>query len=146
MRKRLEQIKCRASSIPSHAAARAARCDSEEDERKSATEDRTARNRVSGLGGEEGAGEAAPSPPLPGSDQLRLPLSNCFRMAERSERIDDGRPHGLPRPIDEMPGVRYRRSHHGRLNPGPVVTTYEFKPEAGINTADTGLAEDLCLA
>src|SRR5437588_4854812 len=32
------------------------------------------------------------------------------------------------------------------INPGPVVTTYEFKPEAGIKyNRITGLAEDLCL-
>jgi DNA segregation ATPase FtsK/SpoIIIE, S-DNA-T family len=34
-----------------------------------------------------------------------------------------------------------------QINPGPVVTTYEFKPEAGIKLSRiTGLSEDLCLA
>jgi S-DNA-T family DNA segregation ATPase FtsK/SpoIIIE len=34
-----------------------------------------------------------------------------------------------------------------RINPGPMVTTYEFKPEAGVKYSRvTGLAEDLCLA
>ena len=34
-----------------------------------------------------------------------------------------------------------------RINPGPVVTTFEFKPEAGVKYSRvTGLAEDLCLA
>jgi S-DNA-T family DNA segregation ATPase FtsK/SpoIIIE len=34
-----------------------------------------------------------------------------------------------------------------QINPGPVVTTFEFKPEAGIKyTRITGLTEDLCLA
>ncbi|WP_125484893.1 DNA translocase FtsK [Edaphobacter aggregans] len=33
------------------------------------------------------------------------------------------------------------------INPGPVVTTFEFKPEAGVKYARvTGLADDLCLA
>jgi S-DNA-T family DNA segregation ATPase FtsK/SpoIIIE len=33
-----------------------------------------------------------------------------------------------------------------QINPGPVVTTFEFKPEAGIKlTKITSLAEDLCL-
>ena len=33
------------------------------------------------------------------------------------------------------------------INPGPVVTTYEMKPEAGIKYSRiTGLADDLCLA
>ncbi len=34
-----------------------------------------------------------------------------------------------------------------QINPGPVVTTFEFKPEAGVKVARiTGLADDLCLA
>jgi S-DNA-T family DNA segregation ATPase FtsK/SpoIIIE len=33
------------------------------------------------------------------------------------------------------------------INPGPVVTTFEFRPEAGVKYARvTGLADDLCLA
>ncbi len=39
---------------------------------------------------------------------------------------------------------------HGQvtqINPGPVVTTFEFKPEAGIKYSRiTGLTDDLCLA
>lgn len=34
-----------------------------------------------------------------------------------------------------------------RINPGPMVTTYEFKPEAGVKYSRvTGLSDDLCLA
>ena len=34
-----------------------------------------------------------------------------------------------------------------QIHPGPVVTTFEFKPDAGVKYAKiTGLAEDLCLA
>jgi DNA segregation ATPase FtsK/SpoIIIE, S-DNA-T family len=34
-----------------------------------------------------------------------------------------------------------------QINPGPVVTTFEFRPDAGIKYSRvTGLAEDLCLA
>ncbi len=34
-----------------------------------------------------------------------------------------------------------------QINPGPVVTTFEFRPDAGIKLSRvTGLAEDLCLA
>ena len=34
-----------------------------------------------------------------------------------------------------------------QINPGPLVTTFEFKPEAGVKYSRvTGLAEDLCLA
>ena len=34
-----------------------------------------------------------------------------------------------------------------QINPGPVVTTFEFRPDAGVKYARvTGLADDLCLA
>ena len=34
-----------------------------------------------------------------------------------------------------------------QIHPGPVVTTFEFKPDAGIKYSKiTGLADDLCLA
>ncbi len=34
-----------------------------------------------------------------------------------------------------------------QINPGPVVTTYEFRPDAGVKYSRvTGLADDLCLA
>src|SRR4029450_3536803 len=34
-----------------------------------------------------------------------------------------------------------------QIHPGPVVTTYEFKPDAGVKYSKiTGLADDLCLA
>ena len=37
--------------------------------------------------------------------------------------------------------------HVTQINPGPVVTTFEFRPEAGVKYSRvTGLADDLCLA
>ena len=34
-----------------------------------------------------------------------------------------------------------------QINPGPVVTTFEFRPDAGVKYSRvTGLADDLCLA
>ena len=34
-----------------------------------------------------------------------------------------------------------------QIHPGPVVTTFEFKPDAGVKCGKiTGLADDLCLA
>ncbi len=34
-----------------------------------------------------------------------------------------------------------------QIHPGPVVTTFEFKPDAGVKYSKiTGLADDLCLA
>ena len=46
----------------------------------------------------------------------------------------------------KMPRIR-RGGHVTQINPGPVVTTFEFKPEAGIKYSRIiGLTEDLCLA
>ena len=43
---------------------------------------------------------------------------------------------------------RVRRARQiTQINPGPVVTTFEMKPEAGIKYSRiTGLSDDLCLA
>ena len=39
------------------------------------------------------------------------------------------------------------RGQVSRINPGPVVTTFEFRPEPGVKYSRvTGLADDLCLA
>ncbi|MDE1156460.1 MAG: DNA translocase FtsK [Acidobacteriaceae bacterium] len=39
------------------------------------------------------------------------------------------------------------QGHVEQINPGPVVTTFEFKPDSGVKYSKvTGLADDLCLA
>jgi S-DNA-T family DNA segregation ATPase FtsK/SpoIIIE len=45
-----------------------------------------------------------------------------------------------------VPRVR-GRGQVAQIHPGPVVTTFEFKPEAGVKYSKiTSLADDLCLA
>jgi S-DNA-T family DNA segregation ATPase FtsK/SpoIIIE len=103
-----------------------------------------------------------PAPPVEPS----LPLSDPERSpAERKKGTYVTPPLALldaPRPeakIDErelMDGARYLEEKCREFNvegsvvqihPGPVVTTYEFKPDAGVKYSKiTGLADDLCLA
>src|SRR5205814_5415754 len=78
---------------------------------------------------------------------FRLPSSDLLRHPEKSERIQEDELKECAKAIE----VKCREfdvgGHVTQINPGPVVTTYEFKPEAGIKYSRvTGLAEDLCLA
>jgi S-DNA-T family DNA segregation ATPase FtsK/SpoIIIE len=82
-----------------------------------------------------------------GPSNYRLPNTSLLHSAERSERMQEEDLKQCARAIEaklkefEVGGVVTQ------INPGPVVTTYEFKPEAGIKYSRiTGLQDDLCLA
>jgi len=77
----------------------------------------------------------------------RLPSPDLLRKPTRSEQMDEGELKERARAIE----AKCREFDVGgritQINPGPVVTTFEFKPEAGIKYSRiTGLADDLCLA
>ncbi len=82
-----------------------------------------------------------------GATNYRLPSPELLRPAPHNEKIDEDdlkeRAHAIEQKCQEFDiGGRITQ-----INPGPVVTTYELKPEAGIKYSRiTGLAEDLCLA
>jgi DNA segregation ATPase FtsK/SpoIIIE, S-DNA-T family len=104
------------------------------------------------------------APPVPA--EPTLPLAEPDKVpAERRRGTYTFPPHALldapkaERKIDErelMEGARLLEdkcrefSVEGavvQIHPGPVVTTYEFKPDAGVKYSKiTGLADDLCLA
>jgi S-DNA-T family DNA segregation ATPase FtsK/SpoIIIE len=89
---------------------------------------------------------AAPKQPL-GKTNFRLPPSNLLRSAERGEKMDEGELKECARAIEQKCSEFGVSGHITQINPGPVVTTFEFKPEAGIKYSRiTGLADDLCLA
>jgi DNA segregation ATPase FtsK/SpoIIIE, S-DNA-T family len=77
----------------------------------------------------------------------RLPSIQLLREGEGSQKLDEGELKMRARAIEEKChefGVEGRVT---QINPGPVVTTFEFKPEAGIKYSRIiGLTEDLCLA
>ena len=82
-----------------------------------------------------------------GSASFRLPSPGLLRMAAHGEKIQEDELKECARAI-ELKCQEFEVSGHvTQINPGPVVTTYEFKPEAGIKYSRiTSLADDLCLA
>jgi S-DNA-T family DNA segregation ATPase FtsK/SpoIIIE len=118
------------------------------------------------------AASAKPTPPppikrpLPTASEPSLPLPEPEKLPiERKKGAFTLPPMALldaprsERKIDErelMEGARLLEdkcrefSVEGtvvQIHPGPVVTTYEFKPDAGVKYSKvTGLADDLCLA
>ena len=82
-----------------------------------------------------------------GATGFRLPSPTLLRMAERGEKIQEDELKECAKAIEEKCREFDVGGHVTQINPGPVVTTYEFKPEAGIKYSRiTGLADDLCLA
>ncbi|MDE3170349.1 MAG: DNA translocase FtsK 4TM domain-containing protein, partial [Acidobacteriota bacterium] len=82
-----------------------------------------------------------------GKTNFRLPPTTLLRAAERGEKMDESELKDCARAIEQKCSEFDVGGHITQINPGPVVTTFEFKPEAGIKyTRITSLAEDLCLA
>ncbi|HXX44603.1 MAG TPA: DNA translocase FtsK [Candidatus Acidoferrales bacterium] len=78
---------------------------------------------------------------------FRLPPTTLLQNSERSEKMDESELKECARAI-ELKCAEFEVSGHvTHINPGPVVTTFEFKPEAGIKYSRiTSLGDDLCLA
>ncbi|HUJ39778.1 MAG TPA: DNA translocase FtsK [Candidatus Acidoferrales bacterium] len=77
----------------------------------------------------------------------RLPSAELLRKPTRSEQMDEEELKERARAIEAKCREFDVGGHITQINPGPVVTTFEFKPEAGIKYSRiTGLADDLCLA
>ena len=99
---------------------------------------------AAGSGGKKSATEPKISR---GASGFHLPSPGLLRMAERSEKVHEDELKECARAIEEKCREFDVGGHVTQINPGPVVTTYEFKPEAGIKYSRiTGLADDLCLA
>jgi S-DNA-T family DNA segregation ATPase FtsK/SpoIIIE len=77
----------------------------------------------------------------------RLPAVNMLREGEGSHKLDEDELKQRARAIEEKCMEFDVQGRVTQINPGPVVTTFEFKPEAGIKYSRIlGLTEDLCLA
>ncbi len=92
--------------------------------------------------------KGAPGPKIAqGRTNFRLPSPGLLRAAERGEKMDEGELKECARAIEHKCAEFDVAGHITQINPGPVVTTFEFKPEAGIKYSRiTSLGEDLCLA
>jgi DNA segregation ATPase FtsK/SpoIIIE, S-DNA-T family len=82
-----------------------------------------------------------------GSTHYKLPSVSLLREGERSQKLDEDELKQRARAIENKLLEFDVQGRVTQINPGPVVTTFEFKPEAGIKYSRIlGLTEDLCLA
>jgi DNA segregation ATPase FtsK/SpoIIIE, S-DNA-T family len=82
-----------------------------------------------------------------GKTNYKLPSPSLLTMAERGQKMDESELKDRARAIEVKCLEFGIGGHITQINPGPVVTTFEFKPEAGIKYSRiTGLGDDLCLA
>ncbi len=82
-----------------------------------------------------------------GAANYKLPSPSLLRSGERSEKFDEEELKERARAIELKCEEFEVKGRVTQINPGPVVTTFEFKPEAGIKYSRiTSLADDLCLA
>jgi S-DNA-T family DNA segregation ATPase FtsK/SpoIIIE len=82
-----------------------------------------------------------------GAANYKLPSISLLREGERSQKLDEDDLKARARAIEDKCLEFDVQGRVTQINPGPVVTTFEFKPEAGIKYSRiTALTEDLCLA
>ena len=77
----------------------------------------------------------------------KLPPSTLLHRAEESQVIREEELRAEAQVLIEKCAEFDVGGQVVQINPGPVVTTFEFRPEAGVKYSRvTGLADDLCLA
>ncbi len=102
-----------------------------------------------GLEGDVAEQPSAPPPKIVGRETrtYKLPYPSLLRAPEEGQGIDEEElKERAARLVDKFAefGVMGAVT---QIHPGPVVTTFEFKPEAGIKYSRiTNLVDDLCLA
>jgi len=78
---------------------------------------------------------------------FKLPPSTLLNPGEGPQAVREDALREEAKVLVEKCGEFDVRGQVVQINPGPMVTTYEFKPEAGVKYSRvTGLADDLCLA
>jgi S-DNA-T family DNA segregation ATPase FtsK/SpoIIIE len=78
---------------------------------------------------------------------FKLPPSTLLNPGEGPQTVREDELRDEAKVLVEKCGEFDVRGQVVQINPGPMVTTYEFKPEAGVKYSRvTGLADDLCLA
>ena len=76
-----------------------------------------------------------------------LPPSSLLDPAIVEQKIDERELMESARHLEDKCREFSVEGQIAQIHPGPVVTTFEFKPDAGVKYSKiTGLAEDLCLA
>jgi S-DNA-T family DNA segregation ATPase FtsK/SpoIIIE len=93
-----------------------------------------------------------PEPELKSPAQKRhgaftLPPMSLLDAPKAERKIDERELMESARLLEEKTREFAVEGQVAQIHPGPVVTTFEFKPEAGVKYSKvTGLADDLCLA
>jgi S-DNA-T family DNA segregation ATPase FtsK/SpoIIIE len=78
---------------------------------------------------------------------FKLPPSTLLNPGDGPQAVREDELRDEARVLVEKCAEFDVRGQVVQINPGPMVTTYEFKPEAGVKYSRvTGLADDLCLA
>jgi DNA segregation ATPase FtsK/SpoIIIE, S-DNA-T family len=78
---------------------------------------------------------------------FKLPPSTLLNAGDGPQTVREDELRDEAKVLVEKCGEFDVRGQVVQINPGPMVTTYEFKPEAGVKYSRvTGLADDLCLA
>ena len=78
---------------------------------------------------------------------FKLPPSTLLNSGEGPQTVREDELREEAKVLVEKCAEFDVRGQVVQINPGPMVTTYEFKPEAGVKYSRvTGLADDLCLA
>jgi S-DNA-T family DNA segregation ATPase FtsK/SpoIIIE len=98
----------------------------------------------------------APQLPLPDPEPSKtprrqgaftLPPVSLLDPAKAEQKIDERELMDSARQLEEKCREFAVEGQVAQIHPGPVVTTFEFKPEAGVKYSKiTSLADDLCLA
>jgi S-DNA-T family DNA segregation ATPase FtsK/SpoIIIE len=77
----------------------------------------------------------------------KLPSSSLLQRPDEHQQVDADELKLLAQVLTEKYAEFEIHGQITQINPGPVVTTFEFKPEAGIKYSRiTNLCDDLCLA
>jgi S-DNA-T family DNA segregation ATPase FtsK/SpoIIIE len=77
----------------------------------------------------------------------KLPSSSLLQRPDERQAVDADELKLLAQVLTEKYAEFEVHGQITQINPGPVVTTFEFKPEAGIKYSRiTNLCDDLCLA
>ncbi|MGD0909540.1 MAG: DNA translocase FtsK, partial [Candidatus Acidiferrales bacterium] len=152
MDKRLEQIKSQGRPpIPEQSVAEvdaSAVAEREEHEGSEREESEKPRSIIFGHFEEKKPPKASASPRISkGATSFRLPSPDLLRPAPKSEKIEEDDLKECALAIEQKCQEFDIGGRITQINPGPVVTTYELKPEPGVKYSRiTGLADDLCLA
>ena len=78
---------------------------------------------------------------------FKLPPSTLLNAGEGPQSVREDELREEAKVLVEKCAEFDVRGQVVQINPGPMVTTFEFKPEAGVKYSRvTGLADDLCLA